>query len=84
MGWRPEGSSLYYRRSDLRHLDGFAAAILLSGRWANIVIVVGRPQQIRNYWTSLKAGVDWTMIAETLNRGYHASGQASARTEDRA
>ena len=32
MGRRPEGSDLHHRRSDLRHLDGFAAAILLSVR----------------------------------------------------
>jgi hypothetical protein len=30
MGGRFKGSSLHNRRSDLRHLDGFAAAILLS------------------------------------------------------
>jgi hypothetical protein len=32
MGGRFKGSSLHHRRSDLRHLDGFAAAILLSTR----------------------------------------------------
>jgi hypothetical protein len=32
MGGRLKGSSLHHRRSDLRHLDGFAAAILLSVR----------------------------------------------------
>jgi hypothetical protein len=32
MGRRPEGSNLHHRHSDLRHLDGFAAAILLSDR----------------------------------------------------
>jgi len=30
MGGRFKGSNLHHRRSDLRHLDGFAAAILLS------------------------------------------------------
>ena len=32
MGGRFKGSSLHHRRSDLRHLDGFAATILLSAR----------------------------------------------------
>ena len=32
MGRRYQGSSLHYRRSDLRHMGGFATAILLSGR----------------------------------------------------
>jgi hypothetical protein len=32
MGGRFKDSSLHHRRSDLRHLDGFAAAILLSAR----------------------------------------------------
>jgi hypothetical protein len=32
MGGRFEDSNLHYRRFDLRHLDGFAAAILLSIR----------------------------------------------------
>jgi hypothetical protein len=32
MGRRFKGSSLHHRRFDLRHLDGFAAAILLSAR----------------------------------------------------
>jgi hypothetical protein len=31
MGQRSKGVGLQYRRSDLRHLDGFATAILLSG-----------------------------------------------------
>ena len=31
MGRRSQGSSLHYRRSDLRHMGGFATAILLSG-----------------------------------------------------
>jgi hypothetical protein len=30
MGGKSKGSALHHRRSDLRHLDGFAAAILLS------------------------------------------------------
>jgi hypothetical protein len=30
MGRKPQGSNLHHRRSDLRHLDGFATAILLS------------------------------------------------------
>jgi hypothetical protein len=32
MGGRFKGPSLHHRRSDLRHLDRFAAAILLSAR----------------------------------------------------
>jgi hypothetical protein len=32
MGGRFKGSSLHHRRSTLRYLDGFAAAILLTGR----------------------------------------------------
>jgi hypothetical protein len=36
MGRRLEGSSLHHRRIDLRHLDGFAAAILLSARLVEI------------------------------------------------
>jgi hypothetical protein len=32
MGGGFKGSSLHNRRTDLRHLDGFAAAILLSVR----------------------------------------------------
>jgi hypothetical protein len=32
MGRRFKGSSLHHRRFDLRHLDGFAATILLSAR----------------------------------------------------
>jgi hypothetical protein len=31
MGQRSKGVGLHYRRSDLRHLDGCATAILLSG-----------------------------------------------------
>jgi hypothetical protein len=32
MGGRFEGSNLHHRRSTFRHLDNFAAAILLTGR----------------------------------------------------
>jgi hypothetical protein len=32
MGGRFKSSSLHHRRSTLRHLDSFAAAILLTGR----------------------------------------------------
>jgi hypothetical protein len=32
MGWRLKSPGLHHRGSNLRHLDGFAAAILLSDR----------------------------------------------------
>jgi hypothetical protein len=32
MAGRPEGSGLHHHRFDLRYLDGFATAILLSAR----------------------------------------------------
>jgi hypothetical protein len=32
MARKSKSSTLHHRRSDLRHLDGFAAAILLSAR----------------------------------------------------
>jgi hypothetical protein len=32
MGWKLKGSSLHYYCFDIRHLDGFAAAILPSAR----------------------------------------------------
>jgi hypothetical protein len=40
MGGRFKGSSLHHHRSDLRHLDGFAAAILLGGGLVEIGLKV--------------------------------------------
>jgi hypothetical protein len=40
MAGKFEGSSLHHHRSDPRYLDGFAAAILLSGRLVEIDLKV--------------------------------------------
>jgi hypothetical protein len=42
MGRRPEGSNLHHYRSDLRHLDGFAAAVLLSAHRLVEISLKGR------------------------------------------